>query len=447
MVHIDYHPVSVFAYTHIRTDAQEDALYDIASRVVEDGEVTVDAGARDLAARRLVMSVAPVLSSGSLGPAKGDVVQRVVQHLIDSVLALDHSVLPVQGPPGAGKTYAGAEAIYALVKAGKKVGVAANSHAVIRKLLDEVADAAQRHKDVLRLGHKCDEGEFANTGADVTELKTNKAVREALDDAALQVVGGTSWLWAHADLAGAVDVLFVDEAGQVALANVIAMSPCADSMVLLGDPQQLEQPKKAAHPDGIDVSALEHVLEGHATVPDDRGVFLPRTWRMCPAITGYTSEMFYESRLTSIEGLENQRLNDAEGLSGAGLRVVFAEHDGNRLLANEEVALIKDIVASLTSGAATWTNAKGTSAVLEGKDVLVVAPYNAQVSRLVTALEGTGARAGTVDKFQGQEAPVVIYSMATQSARGCTARDGIPVQPESTERCVQSRAVHCRHRR
>ena len=312
MVHIDYHPVSVFAYTHIRTEAQEDALYDIASRVVEDGEVTVDAGARDLAARRLVMSVAPVLSSGSLGPAKEDVVQRVVQHLIDSVLALDHSVLPVQGPPGAGKTYAGAEAIYALVKAGKKVGVAANSHAVIRKLLDEVADAAKRHNDVVTLGHRCDAGTFATTDTDVAELKTNKAVREVLDDAALQVVGGTSWLWAHADLAGAVDVLVRGRSRS----GGARQCHCDESVRRQHGPARRSAAARAAEKGGASrrdrCVGARACARGHATVPDDRGVFLPRTWRMCPAITGYTSEMFYESRLTSIEGLENQRLNNAE---------------------------------------------------------------------------------------------------------------------------------------
>jgi uncharacterized protein len=244
-------------------------------------------------------------------------------------------------------------------------------------------------------------------------LDDNKKARHALDSGEAQGVGGTAWLWSHADLAGAVDVLFVDEAGQMALANVLAMSPSAKSIVLLGDPQQLEQPKKAAHPDGVDISALEHMLDGHTTVPDDRGVFLPKTWRMAPAITAYTSEMFYEGRLSSIEGLERQVLRFAQDKLGAGVRLVFVDHDGNRSYSKEEVAAVVELVKGLTAKGVTWTDKDGKATQIEGKHILVVAPYNAQVSRLTTALAGTGARVGTVDKFQGQEAPVVIYSMAT----------------------------------
>ena len=214
-------------------------------------------------------------------------------------------------------------------------------------------------------------------------------------------------------MVGAVDVLFVDEAGQMALANVLAMSPSAESIVLLGDPQQLEQPKKAAHPDGVDVSALEHMLAGHTTVTDDRGVFLPTTFRMSPSITAFTSEMFYESRLSSREGLENQLVSGADGLNGSGLRLVFAKHDGNKSYSDEEVELIVGLVARLTAKGSMWTDREGTPAQIEGKDILVVAPYNAQVSRLNAALKGTGTRVGTVDKFQGQTAVAVIYSTAT----------------------------------
>jgi hypothetical protein len=381
--------------------------------VVRDGGVLVTAGARDLAARRLLLGAIPVLSSGTLGAPTGD----IVEHLIKTVMALDESVLPVQGPPGAGKTYAGAEAIYALVKAGKKVGVTANSHAVIRNLLDGVADCAGRHGDSVAIAHKCDEGD-ADAASRIREFNKPEEARRILDDGSAQVVGGTHWLWSRADLVGAVDVLFVDEAGQLALANVIAVSPCATSVVLLGDPQQLEQPKKAAHPDGVDVSALEYALGGLTTVPVDRGVFLPKTWRMCPSITAYASEMFYEGRLSSIEGLERQVLAGAGvgAFGGAGLRTVFVEHDGNRSYSNEEVSAVVEIVRGLTSGAVSWADDKDVPAVLRGEDILVVAPYNAQVSRLVRALEGTGARAGTVDKFQGQEAPVAIYSLASSSA-------------------------------
>lgn len=204
----------------------------------------------------------------------------------------------------------------------------------------------------------------------------------------------------------------------MALANVLAMSPAAKSIVLLGDPQQLKQPKKATHPDGVDVSALEHMLGRHVTVPDDRGVFLPKTWRMAPAITAYTSEMFYEGRLSSIEGLAKQIVTGGQlnGLGGAGLRLVFSEHDSNKSYSDEEVVEVSNLVKKLLANGVTWVDFKGAPKPVTAADILVVAPYNAQVSRLATALKTVGVRAGTVDKFQGQEAAVVIYSMASSSA-------------------------------
>lgn len=409
-IHKEYHPRSVFAFTYVPTKAQEASLLAIGQRVAEDGGLKVTPGSKDLAARRLILALPPVLSTGTLGAPQSD---DIVQHLVDAVHALDESVLPVQGPPGAGKTYAGAEAICALVKEGRKVGVTANSHAVIRKLLCEVAEAAKRNGVSIAMAHKGDGDDDIATGAGIQAVKSNEQARQLLDDGTAQVLGGTSWLWAREDMAQSVDYLFVDEAGQLALANVIAMSRCAKNIVLLGDPQQLEQPVKAAHPPGVEVSALAHALTGHTTIPDDRGVFLPKTWRMCPDITAYTSEMFYEGRLSSNDGLNLQTLLGGKGLTGAGLRTVFVEHDGNRSYSDEEVAAVVAMVNELASGGVSWMDSKGQSRIVEGKDVLVVGPYNAHVSRLVRGLEATGTRAGTVDKFQGQEAPVVIFSMAT----------------------------------
>jgi uncharacterized protein len=209
-----------------------------------------------------------------------------------------------------------------------------------------------------------------------------------------------------------VDVLFVDEAGQMSLANVLAVSGAARNVVLLGDPQQLDQPQKGTHPEGVNVSALEHLLGEHQTIPADRGLFLPLTWRLAPAICGFTSEAFYEGRLHSKPGLENQRLVGVGALDGSGLWVVAVDHDSNRNASMEEVEAVASLVGRLTAPGAGWVDDAGVEKPMTGDDVLIVAPYNAQVSRLVERL-GPGARVGTVDKFQGQEAPVVIYSMAT----------------------------------
>jgi uncharacterized protein len=158
---------------------------------------------------------------------------------------------------------------------------------------------------------------------------------------------------------------------------------------------------------------LEHVLAGHQTVPDDRGIFLSETWRLAPRIAAFTSELFYEGRLRSRDGLEQQRIAGVEGLPASGLELVPVEHDGNRNYSDEEIEVVANLVARLTRPGSSWTDRNGAVHALRGEDILVVAPYNSQVTRLTERLASTAARVGTVDKFQGQEAPVVIYSMAT----------------------------------
>jgi uncharacterized protein len=182
---------------------------------------------------------------------------------------------------------------------------------------------------------------------------------------------------------------------------------------MLGDPRQLAQPTRAAHPDGVGVSALEHLLLGQKTIADERGIFLPLTYRLPPSICAFTSELFYERRLVPNVFAEEQELVNAEQFEGSGLHVVDVEHDGNRSYALEEVAVVVDLVKRLAGGGVRWKTATIDERRLTGDEILVVAPYNAQVSRLAEALAGTGARVGTVDKFQGQQAAVVIYSMAT----------------------------------
>jgi predicted RecB family nuclease len=406
----DNHPRSAFAFTYIATVAQEDSIFAIAERVAKEGQVRWSASGTDQAGRALLLALPPKLKTkGFVGNSDPD----SIAFLNRTVLDLDRSVLAVQGPPGSGKTFAGGEMICALVADKKRVGIAATSHKVIRNLLDAVQKAATEHGQKIALAHKTDGDENPGGEPGITTLKKNEDVVNALASGEAQVVGGTSWLWARSDMANAIDVLFVDEAGQMSLANVLAMSPSAKSVVLLGDPQQLEQPRKGSHPDGVSISALEHMLAGHKTIPNDRGVFLPLTWRLCPLIADFTSELFYENRLSSKAGLEKQCLSDVGDLNGNGLWVVKATHDGNRTSSLEEIELVAGLVERLTANGVSWADKDGTKKQIVGSDILVVAPYNAQVSRLIARLAATGARVGTVDKFQGQEAPVVIYSMAT----------------------------------
>jgi uncharacterized protein len=304
--------------------------------------------------------------------------------------------------------------ICALVQQGKRVGVTATSHKVIRKLLDDTAKMALSSGIAMKLAQKVgdDKEPEQNSAGGVVEVEDNGEALRLIQSKSVSVLGGTAWLWARQDFAQAVDVLFVDEAGQMSLANVVAVAQAAGSLVLLGDPQQLEQPKKGSHPDGINVSALQHIIGSYQTVPADRGIFLPVTWRLAPSISVFTSEVFYERRLTSKPGLEKQRLA-AGRFTGSGLWIQQVEHDGNRNASDEEVEAVADLVATLTAPRAEWINEHGVARQLTAADVLVVAPYNAQVSRLSDRLAPLGVQVGTVDKFQGQQAPVVIYSMAT----------------------------------
>jgi uncharacterized protein len=217
-----------------------------------------------------------------------------------------------------------------------------------------------------------------------------------------------------------VDVLVIDEAGQFSLANALAVSVSTDSLVLLGDPQQLAQPSQGSHPTGAEASALEHLLDGEETVPPELGLFLDETWRLPPTVTAFTSEYFYSGRLRSQADCVAQTLRSrSPNLSGAGLFFEPVEHHGNVNCSEEEALRVSEIVTDLLSSRSTWVDRAGKEHPLALKDILLVAPYNLQVQYIAQTLDDAGfpdARVGTVDKFQGQEAPVVIYSMATSDA-------------------------------
>jgi AAA domain len=327
-------------------------------------------------------------------------------------MALGDSVLAIQGPPGSGKTHIGARMICELVKSGKKVGVTALSHKVIRNLLDKVVEAAHE-KEVrnARCLHRDNDGQPSD-GVSVAK-KSNDEALDALSGGKFNVVGGTSYLWSPAAAYGAVDVLFIDEAGQMSLADVLSVSQAAKKLVLLGDPQQLEQPLKGSHPDGAEKSALEHLLNGQKTISPDMGFLLPETWRLHPDICEFTSSVFYEDKLNPHPITASRVLDGHPWLKGAGLWFVPVKHDGNRNSCVEEVEVVARIVESLLQPEVRWFRSKGRTRKLKDEDILIVAPYNAQVADLSVRLPKL--RIGTVDKFQGQQAPVVIYSLTTSS--------------------------------
>jgi predicted RecB family nuclease len=332
------------------------------------------------------------------------------------VTTLDASVLAIQGPPGTGKTYTGARMALALVDAGKRVGVTAQSHRVIANFLDAVADAAVESGRHLRIGQRCDDADDASKHEFVERLATNDAVANGLRNGEIDVAGGTSWLWAREDMTDSVDVLFVDEAGQQSLAAVCSVGGAARSFVLLGDPNQLPQVSQGTHPEGAEASALEHLLDGARTIAPDRGLFLETTYRLHPDVNRFVSDAFYEGRLEPDAANSTQDLGAGAPVGGTGVRFVGLEHAGGRNRSPEEAEWVVSAIESLVGR--PWIDRKGRRRTLEVPDVLVVAPYNAQVAEIARIAQerlDVLPNVGTVDKFQGREAPVAIYSMTTSS--------------------------------
>ena len=402
------HPTALVPYDIINAKAMRESLLQLGNWVADND---IEGFGSYAASRELLLRHAPRLKQGELSDFEHLPSLEAAKQI--GVL-LDRTVLPIQGPPGSGKTYTGAHMIVELIKQGKKVGVTAVSHKVISNLLKGTCKAALERHERLNILQKCD-GDDGCEHDFVKIAKNNDVVDRALANNEAQIIAGTVWLWARPEMANAVDVLFVDEAGQMSLANVLAASPAADSIVLLGDPQQLDQPQRGVHPPGAEASALSHLLNEQKTITADRGLFLAESWRLHPDICAFTSDVFYESRLTSRPENAKQRLNVAGPIGGTGLRFLPVEHDANQSDSPEEAKQVAELVETLL-GKAAWTDKQGQIGLVTLEDILIVAPYNAQISLLLRELP-KGSRVGTVDKFQGQEAPVVIYSMATSTSQ------------------------------
>lgn len=351
-------------------------------------------------------------------------------------LSLDDTCLPVQGPPGAGKTYTGARMIVAALNAGKRVAVCATSHKAVHNLVAEVEKVAHERGVALRGMHKHSGDDSEYVGEHDLVDSTDKNPEAA--DPELNLVSGTPWLLSRPEHDQAFDLLFVDEAGQMALADAVAVGGCARSMVLLGDPQQLPQVSQGTHPEGADASVLEHILGDAATIPPDRGLFLEETWRMQPEICTYISDRFYDGRLHAVDGCAGQQI-DLGGRHFAGLELVEVEHDGRSQASPEEAASIAARCAELLAGGKATTREHGIRS-LRPEDILVVAPYNLAV-RMIQSAVPAGVRVGTVDRFQGQEAPVVFYAMT--SSTGADAPRGLDFLFQPTRMNVAISRAQC----
>jgi hypothetical protein len=403
------HPTTIVPLGYVATRDHQANLVRIAEWVRDNG---LDAPGPFRAARDLLLRRPPVVGQayGAELTRDGETDLAAARRL---ALVLDETALAIQGPPGSGKTYTGARMICSLLAAGKRVGITATSHKVIANMLTAVLQAADEEGQLVSAVQRGDPEHIVDDPR-VSRAGDPGAARKRLDEGLAGLAAGTAWLWASQKMVGAVDVLFVDEAGQISLANVLAMAQSASSFVLLGDPQQLDQPLKGTHPAGADRSALAHLLGGAATMPPTHGLFLERTWRLHPDLGAYTSEVFYDGRLESEPHLAGQRLVAQSPLGGTGPRLVGVAAEGFDNESPTEAQAVAELARSLVDGGATWIDAKGRERPMGWGDILVVAPYNAQVG-LIKRLLPAEARVGTVDKFQGQEAPISIYSMTTSS--------------------------------
>ncbi|MFT4471944.1 TM0106 family RecB-like putative nuclease [Arthrobacter sulfonylureivorans] len=396
-------PVALTPGRPVRTTSIREALADLAASVADTLPGFPADPALELLRRRR-----PRLATLAQLPEVQDHPDGYVDAITAAVADLQDSYLAVQGPPGTGKTYVGSHAIARLVAQGWKVGVVGQSHAVVDNMLRAAIEKAGVSPELV--------AKKPNGEQDLPwhNRSTDDVIR-LLESPGGALIGGTAWtMTGSAVPPKSLDLLVIDEAGQFSLANTLAVSRAAKRLLLLGDPQQLPQVTQGTHPEPVDESALGWLSAGHATLPPELGYFLARSWRMHPDLCRTVSVLAYDGRLESAPAAALRHLEGAP----AGLECVYVDHAGNATSSPEEAA---EVLAQARRhiGLLWREDAAAQPRPLAGADILVVAPYNAQVQLIRAALDGAGlsdVRVGTVDKFQGQEAPVVIVSTAVSAA-------------------------------
>lgn len=352
----------------------------------------------------ILLQRSPRQKSGFLPRLQTDV-ESVTQALLDS----QNSYIAVQGPPGTGKTYVGANVIVNLVKQGWRIGVVAQSHAVIENLLNSV----RKIDSSVPIAKK---GQSPKTRPD---YHVEDVPNWCISQEGGYVIGGTTWNYASAAYrALALDLIVIDEAGQYSLANSIVALSSARCALLLGDPQQLPHVSQGKHPEPVDNSVLKHILGEFKTMPDELGYFLAKTYRLHPYLASPVSRLQYEGRLVADERCSKRSI---EGVS-PGLHVVDVEHTGNTTKSVEEVDVVIRLIKESIGKQWIDTDKEGkpkSAASLSESNVLVIAAFNNQVRLLKQRLTQEGfpkIKVGTIDKFQGQEAALVLISMSTSSS-------------------------------
>ncbi|MEI8058399.1 MAG: TM0106 family RecB-like putative nuclease [Actinomycetes bacterium] len=392
-------PTMLLNKSIVNSDTLLGALFEIARDVEHAGSINLRQPGLDVLRRSLPRTLSPL----------PDPADDVIVAITSAVRDLDHSYVAVQGPPGTGKTYAGARVIATLVRAGWKVGVVAQSHPVVENMLAETIKAGLDPTLIAK------EAKAGSQTANMPWATSKTAITQLLNDSQGALIGGTAWTFTNDTKIprGSLDLLVIDEAGQFSLANTLAVSSAAQRLLLLGDPQQLPQVSKGTHPFPVEQSALGWLMKDHATLPPELGYFLADTYRMHPTLTKAVSQLSYEDRLQCVPATAKRALSDVT----PGLHSITVKHDGNSTVSREEILEVEHLARRVVG--AEWTEKEGEPPTpLRAEQILVVAPYNAQVNAIRAHLDRvglSGIRVGTVDKFQGQQAPVVIVSMTASS--------------------------------
>ena len=328
--------------------------------------------------------------------------------ILKTVANLDHSYLFIQGPPGSGKTHVCSHIIVDLIKRGKKIGISSNSHQAIHHLLKKVEEVATQKniyfngvkKAIAGNDRSFYDGDLIQNATSVSEIDFNA-----------DLFAGTAWTFSSPYFDKQLDYLFIDEAGQVSTANTIAMSNATKNMILVGDHMQLSQPIRGIHPQEAGLSILKFLLGDHRIIPADRGIFLNQTYRLKPSICQFISDAFYEGCLIPHEGTCSRKLHLQDiNLPDEGIVIINTHHEKCSRQSVEEARIIKHLYQRLLRK--NFTEKNGTTRRITTDDILIVTPYNSQVDHLYTLLP-ENSRIGTVDKFQGQEAPIVLISMVS----------------------------------
>ncbi|PYI40385.1 nuclease [Arthrobacter psychrolactophilus] len=413
----DQHPMALTPNKPVPTVSIRTALATLANRVGSNlPHLPAHPGIEILRkAKPRLVDGAILPSAVVLGDGHSLQEHNYIGAITEAVLQLDHSYLAVQGPPGTGKTHVGSHVIANLIAKGWKVGVVGQSHAVVENMLSAAVEKAGVNAE--RVGKK-----LAAPHDVPWKITDDKQFGKLLDGPEGALIGGTAWTMTGSNVPeGSLDLLVIDEAGQYSLANTLAVAQSAKRLLLLGDPQQLPQVTQGSHPAPVDESALGWLSAGTPTLSADLGYFLADSWRMHPELCAAVSALSYEGKLESAPAASKRHL---AGRS-PGIETVFVTPDATSEKSNvqsspEEAAQV--VAQAKAHLGLIWTPGEDkTPRPLGQEDILVVAAYNAQVHLVRGVLDDAGlpdVKVGTVDKFQGQEAPVVLVTMACADPTG-----------------------------